>query len=180
MNQTGILHHLLIMLIIFFTRCNTDKGLYFFKSKMKETFQKTPKVWHNFIKKFLHNYLKENQCKIYKLNIFEILNHSLILLKLKDKCWASNGFSSGPNKKPGVLLSVHKQKIKSGPHWQLTKGNIHNFTITRPSGKINIIKLQSHWYKLVHYYYLYFNLNSQLRLNVTFISLVLTRFRSEL
>ena len=101
------------------------------------------------------------------------MKHSLILSKVKDKSWASNSFSSGPEKRAGVLLKFKKTKIKFGPDGELTKGKFHSFKITWPSGKIDIFILQSHLYEFVNYYYLYFSLDSKFRLNVTFISLVL-------
>ena len=173
MNQNFILHNLLLMLIIFSICCYTDKSFSYFKANLLEAFQKTPKVWHSYIRMFLHIYLKENQCKNFKLNIFQMLKHSLILLKLKDKSWESNGLSSGPENRTGGLLKFIKRKLIFGPNCELTHGKINDFIITWPSGKIDIIILQSHLYKFQFYYYLYFYLNSKIRLNVTFISLIL-------
>ena len=83
MNQNFMFYNLLLMLILFSICCYTDQSLNYFKSKLLEAFQKTPKVWHNYIRMYLHIYLKGYQCENFKLDIFKIFEAFTDIIKSK-------------------------------------------------------------------------------------------------
>ena len=171
MNQNFMLYNLPLLMMIFCDNCYSDKNINYFKPQLQKIFQKTPKLWQKYVRIFIHRYMKENQCKTFKLNLFKILKYSLIFLTLKDKSWDSNGHTSGPTNRTGELQKLRENNKKLGVNWHRTKGIIHNSNIIWASGQIHITVLQNH--KFVYYYHLYFSLNTKLRLNVTFISFVL-------
>ena len=108
MEQNCKMYNLLLLVIVLSDHSNSDKTFEYFKSELQETFQNTPKVWQNYVRMFLHGYIKKNQFKSFKLSVFKILKYSLIFLKSRNKSWESNGIKSGRTREFGVLQNIKK------------------------------------------------------------------------
>ena len=146
--------NLFLLLNIFLNSVYCYKHTKFIKYEIQEALKHSPKRWHNYVRMFIHKYLKENDYlhKTFIMNTFRILKYSQIFLKLKDK----SSESRNPNKK---LFNDHYIK------W--------------PSGQVLIIIKQLNWPYWQYIYFYFFRLSSQIRLNFTFNTLTLQNLGSK-
>ena len=122
-----------------------DIALKYFNSSVKQYFKKAPKAWQTYIRMFMYRYLYNSQFQNLRLNnvIFNFYTNSITFLNLKDKSLTSRG-----------LL---QDKIP------------YRTNVSRASGKI-FISLSSYKYGSPIFQF-YFDLNSEIRLNMTFVLL---------
>ena len=122
-----------------------DIALKYFNSSVKQYFKKAPKAWQTYIRMFMYRYLYNSQFQNLRLNnvIFNFYTNSITFLNLKDKSLTSRG------------LLQDKVPYKTN--------------VSRASGKI-FISLSSYKYGS-HIFQFYFDLNSEIRLNMTFVLL---------
>ena len=148
MNKKLFLYLLFGVFIIDNKYCHSDIALNYFQPNLEKFFKMAPKIWHNYIRMLMYRYLKYSQLEKRKLKnvIFKIYKHSFILLELRDKSMESN---------------------------RLSQSEIpYKMNVTWASGMIYVSVLT---YKTIPYtLHFYFNLNSETRLNFTFISLHLS------
>ena len=133
-----------LLLLLFIICLNSSKGhnaLTYFKSDVQQYFNNTSKMWHLYVKMFVYTYFKYHQNKIFVTEIINMYRYSSIFFKLRDKTVDTKG-----------VFNAKQLQI------------IHVFWT---SGKINIYLLS---HKLnPHNYYFNFDLNSEIRLNLTFV-----------
>ena len=143
-----LLFYLLFGLFILDNKhCHSDVALSYFQPNLERFFKMAPKIWHNYIRMFMYRYLKYSQPEKKKLNlIFKIYKYSFVLLALRDKAIESN---------------------------KLSQSEIpYKMNVTLASGMICMSVLT---YKIIPYTLnFYFNIYSEIRLNMTFISLHLS------
>ena len=148
MNKNLLLYLLFGVFIIGNKHCYCDIALSYFQTNLERFFNMAPKIWHNYIRMFMYRYLKYSQLEKRKLNnlIFKTYKYSFILLALRDKSIESN---------------------------KLSKSQIpYKVNVTWASGMIYV---SVSTYKIIPYtLHFYFNINSEIRLNMTFISLHLS------
>ena len=163
MNENFMSHNTLLLLIIFSNGVFCNKPINFIQSEIQEAFKNTPKIWHNYVRMFVHKYLKQIECicKTLIMNIFKILKYSLIFLKLKDKT---------------------KNTIGLAPEWilhMIAPSNSRRFNIDWPSGHFHIFQEQHYRYLFTDTFSYCFTLNTKIRLNVTFDTLTLQGAKCE-
>ena len=148
MNKKLLLYLLFGLFIIDIKHCHSDIALSYFQANLEKFFKMAPKNWHNYIRMFMYRYLKYIKPEKRKLNnlIFKIYNYSFIILALRDKS-----------------MELNKLSESDMPY---------KMNVTWASGMIYVSVLT---YKTIPYtLHFYFSLSSEIRLNMTFISLHLS------
>ena len=148
MNKKLLLYLLCGLFIIDIKHCYSDITLSYFQANLEKFFKMAPKNWHNYIRMFMYRYLKYIKPEKRKLNslIFKIYNYSFIILALRDKS-----------------MELNKLSESDMPY---------KMNVTWASGMIYVSVLT---YKTMPYtLHFYFSLSSEIRLNMTFISLHLS------
>ena len=65
MNKQYLLLHLLyISTMVCIDYCSNDNALTYFKSELQNLFKMAPKLWHMYIRMFVHRYYKHNQIEV--------------------------------------------------------------------------------------------------------------------
>ena len=142
-------NHLLFVLCVIFIMdiklYNSDIALKYFNSSVHKFIKMAPKAWQNYIRLFMFRYLNNTQLEniIFNNAIFNMYTYSMIFMDLKYKSLESRGLLQGS--------SPYKMNVS----W--TSGTIF---------------ISLHPYKYgSQLFQLYFYLNSEIRLNLTFILL---------
>ena len=138
-----LLHLLAILLILCCKTSKSHDALTYFKSDIQQCLKNTSKVWHFYVKMFMYRYFKYHHNKNFATEILNMYRCSSIFQKLRDK-------------------SVNTRSVPNG-------SLAHKIHVPWTSGKINIFVVS---HKLnPHNYYFNFDLNSEIRLNLTFVVL---------
>ena len=145
MDKKILLNMLCIMLITGINDCHGDLAFKYFASNVQKFLRIAPKAWHNYIRMFMYRYFKRNQLHKVTFNIVisKVYIYSITFMALKDK-------SLQP-----VDMIQNVSLYKTNVLWT--------------SGKI-FISLSSYKYGSFVFQF-YFDLNLELRLNLTFILL---------
>ena len=148
MDKAILLQCSFLLIIKYINYCSSDISFLYFKSHIQKFLNNTQKTWHNYIRMFLHRYLKNSQTEygILQMHMLKMYMCSITFLTLKDK----------PLNLIGQYQGITPYKSFS------SKGNV-----TWTSGQIYIFNSES----IKSYYQFYFNLNPKLQLNMTFVVL---------
>ena len=97
MDKRILLNMLCIMFIIGFNDCHGDLTFKYFISNVQQIFKMAPKASHNYVRMFLHRYLKGNKLQnmVFNKAVFNIYKYSITFLDLRDKPVTSRGLLEG-------------------------------------------------------------------------------------
>ena len=145
MDKKILFNMLCIIFITGINDCRGDLAFKYFASNVQRFLRIAPKAWHNYIRIFMYRYFKRNQLHkvTFNIRISKIYIYSITFMALKDKSLQPVDMIQN--------LSLYKTNVL----W--TSGKIF---ISLPSYKYGSFIFQ-----------FYFDLNSELRLNLKFILL---------